>query len=760
MVKKVLIIAVGLLMTIMSFTGFVNYMTFASNYNHSLVNAYSVAGSEFVRKIEYALGYGKPIDNYYGMQDTLNQLKDFIPELEQVNIVSPQGDILYDLRGFVRDRHLPGELLKAAVFQQGFVKENLSYRFYQEKVYLFIGINQTPSDHNSPTHSADLVMVFPKSTFLQFNSHFIRHLAAWSAGVTLIALLLLAVIFFRAKLFQKEYLTNKKILIVFVMVIGGAQLTCTGVNYFLFTSAYRDMAYTSRDFVQNIVQKNIDDIYAKGLSLENITGFDQYLDSIKTGLPQIDDIRIVESGTQGSPPSKEVQVTVSDDYVNQQIFKVLLDMLTVLVISIFFMVEITLLAVVVMMIRGPTQATDQGIDANPKIGRGLIRSLVFFVNLCACMSITFVPIVMKDLYQPVPGLSTDVILGLPLSAEMLGGILAIFLTSWSITKRGWRRVLYTGTLLLALGNLLAGFSVNELLFVISRGIAGWGLGHILMALRGLVVSLPEPNIAIAEYSAGAIAGLNCGLVIGGLLADRIGYGAVFYVSAVLVIVPFIFVRRFMTALEIKERAAGSASAWEKFTDFITAKKTLLFLLCIFIPYFISGAFLDYYFPLFASANGLSQSDISRGFLLNGLFIIYLGPVLAGYAAKKLGSIKGMVVSMSIVICALTVFIVYGTIAAALATIILLGIAESFSVSLKTTYFLTLKGVRDLSIHQGIAYFSGMVNLSRMAGPMIYGLALSLGTRMGISLISLGILLLLLVFILSTRFEPTHGKEEN
>ena len=79
--------ALGLLVVIMAFTGLVNYMTFADNYNDSLVNTYAVAGNETVRKIEYALRYGKPIDNYYGMNDTLMELKALIPELNQVCIV-------------------------------------------------------------------------------------------------------------------------------------------------------------------------------------------------------------------------------------------------------------------------------------------------------------------------------------------------------------------------------------------------------------------------------------------------------------------------------------------------------------------------------------------------------------------------------------------------------------------------------------------------------------------------------------------------
>jgi len=183
------------------------------------------------------------------------------------------------------------------------------------------------------------------------------------------------------------------------------------------------------------------------------------------------------------------------------------------------------------------------------------------------------------------------------------------------------------------------------------------------------------------------------------------------------------------------------------------KKAIIFLLCIFIPYFISGAFLDYFFPLFASGNGLSQGDISRGVLLNGLFIIYLGPVLTRLVINKLGNTNGMILSMSIVVCALASFVLLGSIAAAFVTLMLLGLAESFGISMKTTYFLNLRGIRDLEINTGMAYFSVMVNASRMAGPIIYGVALSLGMRMGVGLISVGILALLLVFTFISKLQP-------
>lgn len=371
------------------------------------------------------------------------------------------------------------------------------------------------------------------------------------------------------------------------------------------------------------------------------------------------------------------------------------------------------------------------------------------------MSLTFVPIVMKNLYKPMAGLSKDVVLGLPLSAEMLGGIMAILIAGRTIDKQGWRTLFFTGALFLAMGNLFSGISSSTLPFIVSRMIAGLGLGYILMTIRSLAVSLPESNAAIAEFGAGSIAGLNCGAVIGGMLADRVGYDAVFFLAAGGVLIPLIFVRRLMTKYEIADREiSNNQSFMEKMVHFISNKKAVLFLLCIFIPYFICGAFLDYYFPLFAAGNGLSQSDISRGILINGLFIIYLGPVLTRYVIKKLGNTYGMIASMCIVISALATFAVFGTITAAFATIILLGIAEGFGVSMKTTYFLNLNGIKDLEINKGIAFFSIMVSFSRMAGPIVYGLALSLGARMGVGLIALIILMLLAIFVVSVRIKTT------
>ncbi|MTI83407.1 MAG: MFS transporter [Firmicutes bacterium] len=753
---KILLLAVGLLVVIMAFTGILNHMTFVDNYNKSLVNTYSVAGNELVRKIEYALKYGKSINNFYGMSDTLNKLKEIVNEVDQVNVISPAGEVLYDLDGFVANAYVPAQLLKTATFQQGAINDNCSYQSHAGKHHIFLKISD-----NDSGYVASLDMVFPENSFLGFNNDYTKQLVAYVAGIALTALSLLYILLFRTRLLTGDNKVNRKrILVTLVVVLGSVQLFYCGINYYLFKNAYGDLALQSKSFVEHTVAQNIEDVYRKGISLEYVDGLEEYLGKIESGIQLVESVSIIKPGSgEGavidSGNYQEVALIsakISAAYIDRLMFRILLDMLTVWVISFFFMIELTLLGIIVMS-RQRAQGNNQKVSREIPHAPGLIRGLTFIVNICVFMSITFVPIVMQNLYRPILGLPRDVVLGLPISAEMLGGIMAIVLAGWLIDKKGWQTIFYTGALLLVAGNLFSGIASSAGLFIFSRAIAGLGIGFILMTLRSLAVSLPEKNSAIAQFSAGSIAGLNCGAVIGGMLADRIGYHTVFYLSATMVIFVFVYVYKLMADLNIEHRTTSEISAWNKFTNFISDKSALFFLLLIFIPFFVAGAFMDYYFPLLAKANNLTQSDISRAFLLNGLCVIYLGPVLTKFVTRNLGDKKSMLISLFIVVCALATFTLFGTIPAAFVTLILLGVAESFGVATQTSYFMNLESVRDLEINKAIAYFSVMVNAGRMAGPIIFGVALSLGIRVGVGLITGVLLALLVVFVFVSRYSP-------
>jgi hypothetical protein len=247
---KVLIIAALLLVATMLFGGFVNYMTFTSNYNDSLAKTYSVAGNEIVRKIEYALLYGKPIDNYYGMNKTLSELQEIIVEAEQIYIVSDNGKILYNTND---SDNISDELFKVA-FDQADKSKNMIYITHQKRTHVYEKI----INHNG-SHIASLVMVFPENTFIGLESKLVKKSFVYLLIIAMIAFAGLYVVIFRINvIFKGRNIDKKRLLIILILILGLAQVLYSGTNYFVFKSTYTEMAYKSRDFVQNVVCRNIE----------------------------------------------------------------------------------------------------------------------------------------------------------------------------------------------------------------------------------------------------------------------------------------------------------------------------------------------------------------------------------------------------------------------------------------------------------------------------------------------------------------------
>jgi len=740
---KVVLFAAILLVVTMAFAGVLNYMTFMDNYRQSQVQSFSVAGNGLVKKIEAALHYGKPLENFYGMSETLQEIKAIIPGLEEVNIVSLDGQILYSTKGIVNQQVIQQDLLKTASFAEGVIGENCSYIFLQDYCHIYLKI----SDSVSP-HLASLEMVLPEVAFRGSAGTYLQKLALYFAVLVVIAFCCLGLFVFRTKFLTiKDRLIDKKrVLILLLLILGSSQLVYSGLNYVLFKEAYLQTAKSSIEYTQQQVTTNLKSIYRKGLTLEEISGFDEYLKETAAALPEIEKIVLVVG-------EQRVEASTSSVYLDKKMFDLLLDMVTVLIISIFFMIELTLLAILLLGGQSSSikEATvEKALTHQAQQTSGLIRALIFMANIGVFMSISFVPLMMNKLYQPIAGLAPDVILGLPISAEMLAGVAAIIMAGRLIAKKGWKPIFYIGILFLTAGSFLSGTSQTALSFILYRAIAGLGLGFVMMALRSLVIMLPNQNAAIAEFSAGAVAGLNCGAVIGGMLAERIGYANVFYLSALIVLLSAFFARKMLLNNGIQRIDLAQTPGWDNFIRFISNRSVLLFLGLVFFPILVAGVFLSYSFPLFAQAHNLSQGNISRAFLLNGLCVIYLGPVLTGVTTRYIGNKGALLLSSGLIVAGMFIFMFFGNIAAALVLVILLGVSDSFGTAAQTGYFLNLQAVRQMGLSKGIGYFSIIVNIGKMMGPVIFGLAFIWGMQKGVLFLAILMTALLALFLLASK----------
>ncbi|MDD2402698.1 MAG: MFS transporter, partial [Clostridia bacterium] len=499
-----------------------------------------------------------------------------------------------------------------------------------------------------------------------------------------------------------------------------------------------------------VIKNNVNSVLEKGVPYTELYNIEDYLNKLQVAVPEIENIQIysdaIEIG-QGTSIDDEyvyirrltsdlhgkqgiVRIEISQKSIAEKLRNILLDTATVLVISFILLVEVTLFVILLLEKRISNGLID--FTWNRKT-IPIIRYLAFLIFAAAYMSTTFIPILMDNLYQPLLGLPKNVVLGLPISAEMLFGALAAVGAGYSIDKTGYKPILIRGIIFFGAGTLISAVAYDAMSFIAARSIVGIGFGLVLMALRTIVVSAPDAilkNQGVAAMNSGAFAGVNCGIVIGAMLADRIGYSRVFFVACVLLIISWytaqVFVENVVPQRVNKEVEANQPDL----RTFIFDKKVLAFFMLVLIPVSISGMFLNYLFPIYADSMGVSASGIGRAFLVNGLLIIYAGPVLSRYTEKYLGTKKSLVIASLIMGFALLVFAGCGTLVAAYTAVILLGLAESFGVAAQNNYFLSLRAVSRLGEGKAVAYFSIIGKIGQMLGPIIFGSAAVWGMAEG------------------------------
>jgi predicted MFS family arabinose efflux permease len=270
--------------------------------------------------------------------------------------------------------------------------------------------------------------------------------------------------------------------------------------------------------------------------------------------------------------------------------------------------------------------------------------------------------------------------------------------------------------------------------------------------------MAEKTAGLSAYNAGVFAGFNCGIVIGALLADRIGYANVFFVALVVVALTALFAWGFTDRASVKPAQSEEQGAGFGLGAFFRDPRVIGFFLLIIIPLAVCSMFMDYFFPLFGASIDLSSSNIGRSFLLYGLCVIYLGPLLSGYLEKRVGVKSGTVISAGLVGLSLLLFASQGTLWAALAAILLLGLSDSFGLVAQNNYYLSLPAAQKLGESTALAYFSTIRRLGQMAGPFVFGALAIWGPANSVGVIGIAAVVLLAAFILVlwTQKAPEAG----
>jgi predicted MFS family arabinose efflux permease len=459
-----------------------------------------------------------------------------------------------------------------------------------------------------------------------------------------------------------------------------------------------------------------------------------WMEEVKNFSRSLLDLEILYQTTQEITPDGKLagylSIVSRPSYIYEKLLKVMADALTVTIISLLFLVE--LMVLFFQLLVKEASMPDKAQSGRPEIMRPAAFLFVFGIDI----SVSFLPLHMKNLYEPMMGLSKDFVLGLPISVEFICVGLAILAAGAWVDRRGWHEPFIMGLTLAGGGVIYSWLAPTCLHFIVSRAIAGAGYGLSLMASQGFVIHHSDRKCkahGLAQLFAGIYAGSICGSATGAMLAERFGYGTVFAAGGFIILGTLLytafFMRRYMNKpLSVPAvstpRATGSRSS---LLAFMLDRTVISLIFFSSLPAAIGVVgFLNYFSPIYLSSLGASQATIGRILMIYGISLIYLGPCISRYvdsSPDKRGYVFTGCLLGSMTFLAFYVF--QGMWAAVLA-VLLLGLSSSFVLASQSAYVLQLPVTRDLGEGTAIGIFRSSSRIGQALGPMVFGAVMARG----------------------------------
>lgn len=790
---KYKLIAVSLFLLVLSL-GFNAMLTLSSLekvYIDSIVSKYSLTGNTLKRKLEGALGFGKSIEKFIGMDELLQETKqsifqtgfensgnkDFSPSDISVSVAAIKGAILYSTDQDLVNKSMEPYLNQKTYFRYGkfyLIPFSVYNSLSKEKAaFIFIGF-----------HEKHVKMVL--ESVLKKNIKTI--LIILFIGFALLVLVFHTPVFSGIDQAMDKKLPKLKISIILFLIIGLSQVAFTGLNTMAFRNYYLDISRQKISVLGALLKKDIDFLLSKGIRIDRLVKIEDMLQEIIAAAPELDSIVILDP--QGKPlykadkkknPDPQMNLSETDiqtdseysyhikilkdekiqgvfgapayqgsisTYISKaalylKIKEIALDSVTVLVISFLFFLEMQ-----IMIFNFFNTRSD---EKNRKKSFMSVRITAFPLLISGTMSVSFLPLFMDTLFEPLFGLSKNIVMGLPISIKLFFTGLSIIVSGVWCDRRGWHEPFLAGALLTCIGNLYSWQARDALQFIIAQGIGGLGYGLALMASQGFIVTNTDEHRraqGLSNLFAGVYSGSICGIALGAMLAERAGYRPVFFIGSFFILPILIYYLAFMRDAKKKpdEKITGTQS--RPAIQYIFNRNILGLIIFSGIPAAVATiGFLNYFSPVYLKQLGASQSDIGRLFLINGLCMVYIAPYVSKLIDRSESKKKYVVLSGLIGSIAFVCFQYASHTAGVFLTVLLLGISASINDPSRNSYLLKLGITREFGISKSLSISSSSYRIGQVLGPLIFGILLSVYGMDGIMYLGALYLVITLVFLI-------------
>ena len=636
----------------------------------------------------------------------------------------------------------------------------------------------------------------------------LQEIFIWSLRVIAIILVITILISFfvvhHIFVTKSGLISKGKLVFIMVITFGVPQVVFSWVNNQFFQVKYHELIVQKTESIQSLSMQQGNDLLKKGIPLESMNMeivFDRYLKKA----PEIENITVknldgniiyqAQSTNYASidktnftyqlknsvtnfffPNEKEFPTTpqelqdkeqntiaylsavISKNFITDQNFDIILNSLTILIISLFFLSELVIASL--LFVNWDAEVVEfvdySTIDERSKAKKmiGLIRPLGFIFLFSFDLPISFLALQSKDLDVGIlTFLPLEVIAALPIISEYLFAALALIIAGPFIDKKGWQYSFFAGIVLFSVGTVWSALTLNSFDFAVSRGMCGLGYGAVWMSFQGYIIYHSEKahqSANLANLGAGVFAGSICGGAVGGMFADNFGREAVFAIAALPTLVVALYVILFM-------RFTFTSGTYEPTTDKNLRKKAigkflispdLVFLVLLnSLPFAICFVGVLYYaIPIYLEEElALNQSNIARILMIYGVFIIYFAPFAGRIIDKDKDKTKYIAISGLLAGCGLFLLQYSTNVLGVIGLVLMLSLAASFGNPARPVYVLSQYYSEILGKALTMSIYRSIERLGQALGPTILGLVFTVYTvpqsfkYIGITLFILSIL---------------------
>lgn len=648
-------LGLGFLLSISSFEDF---------YKNALISRFKIANEEIKNSIEMSVNFGKPIDNFSGMDKILESIVKNDAGVENAFVTSPDGTVLYSYNKEWQGRILIDELVPR--YDENQKTEPV---LIGGKYYVISSILYKNSDVVGSSYIEFSKKIISDKTKIVIKESLKLYLIVSMAclAVLFIAVVLIDNLCRKNKGEKRVISTFNFIIIIAVLVISNCIYSY--VNTLSFKDEYIKIVDTNVDYFSKAVKREVEFFLNLGLKIDRLNKIENILQKKLSEIPEcqkisitnnMDDILysvdqdknivskyshdfiaqkfkaenyderyfktvVLESKKDGAQGS--AVLTLNKKYINMKITDLILDSLTVVIVSIVvcFMMLIT---ASLFSDKRAVCSKEEESDNNLRI----IQVVSFIFYFGELITLSFIPILTNKLFGVHPvsfmGMSKEAIMGLPISSYMLGAAISVLFVGFISNMFSEKRIFLFCGVLLIIGAVGAAFASSVIILVIFRFISGLGYGGVSINSTNYILKhTDESRVAsgFGYWTAGYAAASICAIPIGGVIVYRFGYMNALIISGIFAILFILFIINMVKSSSKELRRESRKQEKINFYDLIgifSDRNVVANMLFTIIPFqLVYVGIFQYLMPLYMNREGISQANIGRILTIFG--VVYL-----------------------------------------------------------------------------------------------------------------------------------------